>query len=291
MADSWSCRGSASGSKAVWAPAEACGGGSPHLLYDVADGVATITLARPEARNAFTVPMLEALYRAAVRASEDPGVRAIALTGAGGHFSAGGDVKMFGEMAAKGGAHASALVKELTLHFHGAVATLARAPKPWICAVDGTAAGGGFSLAIAGDLTVASDRARLTYAYTNIGLAPDGSSSWSLPRLIGLQRAMRLAFTNPTLSAEEARALGLVAEVLPATDFESRWRAFARDLASRPTRALAGAKRLLRAAFGRDIEAQMEDEREAISACARSADFAEGVAAFAQKRKATFRGE
>src|SRR5579859_5353392 len=189
---------------------------SESILYDVRDAVATITLSRPEARNAFSVPMLEALYRAAVRAAEDPGVRAIVLTGAGGHFSAGGDVKLFGEMVARGGDHAASLVKELTLFFHGAVATLARAPKPWICAVDGSAAGGGFSLAIAADLTVASERAKFTYAYTNIGLAPDGSSSWSLPRLVGLQRAIRLAFTNPTLSAAEARDLGIVAEVLPA---------------------------------------------------------------------------
>jgi 2-(1,2-epoxy-1,2-dihydrophenyl)acetyl-CoA isomerase len=261
------------------------------ILYDVADGVATITINRPEARNAFDAGTLEALYKASVRATEDPGVRAIALTGAGGHFSAGGDVKGFGAALTAGSDAAALMIREMTLYFHGAVATLARAPKPFLTAVDGTAAGGGFSLAISGDVTIASDRARFTYAYTNIGLAPDGSSSYSLPRLIGMKKALWLAYRNPTLSAEEARALGLVNEVFPAADFDARWRAIAREIAAGPTASLAASKRLLRGSLGRDLESQMEDERDAIAACARTADFLEGCLAFAEKRKAAFRGK
>jgi 2-(1,2-epoxy-1,2-dihydrophenyl)acetyl-CoA isomerase len=261
------------------------------VRLDVEEGVATITLDRPKARNAFDLSMVKALYAASVRAAEDPGARAIVVTGAGGHFCAGGDVKLFAETVSRGGEAAGLFVKDLTLYFHGAVSTLARARKPWINAVDGTAAGGGFSLAIAADLTVASEAARFTYAYSNIGLAPDGSSSWSLPRIVGLQRALRLAYENPTLTAEEARGLGLVAEVFPAADFEERWRALARRLAAGPTAAFASAKRLLRASLGRDLEAQMEDEREEIAACARTADFREGVNAFAAKRRPAYRGQ
>lgn len=259
------------------------------VRYDVEGGVATITLDRPEARNAFDVPMLEGLRQRAEQAAADRGVRAIAVRGAGGHFSAGGDVKLFAATAARGRDAAGSLFKEMTLHFHAALSALARAPKPWIAAVDGTAAGGGFSLAIAGDLVVASDRAQLVYAYSAIGLAPDGGSTWHLPRLCGPRRALWLALRNPRLSAEEARALGLVNEVCPAAEFEARWRALAHELARGPTEAFAAAKRLL---FARGaMEAQLEDERQAIAATSLTADFAEGVRAFVEKRSPRFQGE
>jgi 2-(1,2-epoxy-1,2-dihydrophenyl)acetyl-CoA isomerase len=262
-----------------------------HVLYDVAHGVATITLSRPAARNAFDVPMLKALHRASCRAAVDRGVRAIVVTGAGGHFCAGADVKLFAEKLAAGGDEVTLLVEEMTAYLHSAIATLARAPKPWLCAVDGTAAGGGLGLAIAADATIASDRAQLTYAYTNIGLAPDGSASWSLPRLLGPRKALWLAYRNPRLSAAEALALGLVTEVYPAAAFDDRARELARELAAGPTLSLAASKRLLRASSGRHVESQMEEERDAITACSRSADFREGIAAFLEKRPARFRGE
>jgi len=263
-----------------------------HLRYEVGDGVAVITMDRPEARNAFTAGMLRAFSEVCVRASEDPSVRAIVLTGAGGHFAAGADVKAFAALASGGEQGAAAThVHALIQHFHGGISTLARARKPWIAAVDGTAAGGGFSLAIAADVTLASDRAKFTFAYPGIGLAPDGSSSWSLPRLVGVKKALWLAYRNPTLSAEEALALGLVTEVTPAASFEARWRAVARELANGPTLAFGAAKRLLRAsAEGSSLEAQMEDEREEIVRAARSDDFREGTTAFAEKRKPLFRG-
>lgn len=260
------------------------------VLYDVADGVATLTLNRPAARNALETSMLAAFYRASVRAAEDRGVRAMVVTGAGGHFCAGGDVKGFASALAGGADAAALLVKDLTIYFHGAVSTLARAAKPFLTAIDGTAAGGGFSLAIAGDVSIASDRAQLTYAYTNIGLAPDGSSSWSLPRLVGQKRAMWLAYRNPRLTAAQALELGLVNEVVPSADFDARWRALARELAAGPTQAYGAAKRLFRGSLGNPLEAQMEDEREAIATCARTADFLEGCTAFVEKRRAAFRG-
>jgi 2-(1,2-epoxy-1,2-dihydrophenyl)acetyl-CoA isomerase len=261
------------------------------VLYDVAHGVATITLNRPEVRNAFDVPMLRLFEEAARRATSDPGVRAIVTTGAGGHFSGGGDVRRFREAAAEGGGErAASLIQEMTLYYHAAVSTLARAEKPWICAVDGTAAGGGFSLAIAGDLAIASERAVFVYAYSAIGLAPDGASSWSLPRLVGPKKALRIAYRNPRIGAAEALALGLIEEVHPAAEFEARWRAAAREIAAGPTRAFAATKRLVRQSLRNGLEEQMEDERAAIAACARSADFAEGIAAFGEKRPARFEG-
>ncbi len=260
------------------------------VLYDVADGLATITLNRPQVRNAFDVSMVQSFYRASVAAAEDAGVRAIVVTGAGGHFCAGGDVKLFAATVARGREAAALLVKDLTIYFHGAISALARAAKPFVTAIDGTAAGGGMSLALAGDVSVASDRATFTYAYTNLGLAPDGSSSYHLPRLVGMKSALWLAYRNPTLSAAEAQALGLVNEVYPAAELDARWRALARELARGPTRAYAAAKRLIRVSLGRELETQMEEERDAIAACARTDDFAEGAAAFAAKRPPTYRG-
>jgi 2-(1,2-epoxy-1,2-dihydrophenyl)acetyl-CoA isomerase len=259
--------------------------------YDVADGVATIAIDRPHVRNAFDLQTVRALHDAALCAAEDTAVRAVVVTGRGGHFSAGGDVRCFGEaLAAGGGAGAARLIEELTLYFHGALTALARAEKPVLAAVDGVAAGGGFSMAALADVTVASERAVFTFAYTNIALAPDGGSSWALPRLFGWKRALLFAWRSERLTAREALALGLVQEVYPAAEFESRWRALARDLASGPTRALAAAKRLMRASASRSLEEQLENEREAIAACARTRDFGEGIAAFMAKRPPRFEG-
>jgi 2-(1,2-epoxy-1,2-dihydrophenyl)acetyl-CoA isomerase len=260
-------------------------GTAQSVRYECQNGIGLITLDRPP-RNAFDVPMVEALHRVTRAAADDEAVRVIAIVGAGGQFCAGGDVKLMHARAAD----APPLFKELTLHFHAAISALARAEKPVMTAVDGAAAGGGFSLAIAADVCVASDRAQLTFGYTGIGLPPDGSSSYTLPRLVGYRRAAWIALRNPTIPAEEACRLGLVSEVYPVADFEARWRALAADLAAGPTRAYAGAKRLLRASLARDLESQMEDEREAIAAGGATADFREGVAAFAAKRPARFTG-
>jgi 2-(1,2-epoxy-1,2-dihydrophenyl)acetyl-CoA isomerase len=262
------------------------------VRYEVEAGLAVITLAREGARNAFTAGMIKDLARGAGRAAHDKGVRAIVLTGAGGHFCAGADVKLFAALAAleDGAERASGFVREITLDFHEAVTQLARARKPWISVVDGTAAGGGFALAIGADATIASERARFTYAYTNIGLAPDGGSSYALPRLCGERRAQWLALRNPTLSASEALSMGLVSEVLPSDGFEERWRAIAREVAAGPTHAFAASKRLIRASLRRPLEAQLAEEREAIFEAARTRDFAEGTRAFAEKRRARFEG-
>jgi 2-(1,2-epoxy-1,2-dihydrophenyl)acetyl-CoA isomerase len=162
------------------------------IAVEVASSVATITLNRPDAYNALDLALARELLTAVIEADEDPGVRCVVLTAAGRAFCGGGDVKEFAANLPRIGV----LIKELTTYFHAVVSRLARTPKPVITAVNGVAAGGGFSLAIAGDLVLAADSARFTMAYSRIGATPDGSSTYWLPRLVGLRRAMELYYTN-----------------------------------------------------------------------------------------------
>jgi 2-(1,2-epoxy-1,2-dihydrophenyl)acetyl-CoA isomerase len=161
---------------------------------------------------------------------------------------------------------------------------------PVITAVNGAAAGAGFSLAIAGDVALAADNARFTVAYTAIGLAPDGSSTFTLPRLIGPKRAFELIYTNRAVSASEAKELGRVNQVFPAAQFTDQVRKFAVSVAKGPTAALGCAKKLLTLSAQSSLETQMEHERRAIAACGRTADFREGTDAFFAKRPPNFRG-
>src|SRR6188474_3911348 len=162
------------------------------VLYEVKEGVGRITLNRPEAYNALNLTLGRELFQAALEADEDRAVRCIVITGAGKAFCAGGDVKDFADNPERIGI----LVKELTTYLHGAVSRLARTMKPVIMAVNGIAAGGGMSLALAGDLVVAAESAKFTMAYAKIAASPDGSSSYTLPRLIGIRRALELYYTN-----------------------------------------------------------------------------------------------
>jgi 2-(1,2-epoxy-1,2-dihydrophenyl)acetyl-CoA isomerase len=186
--------------------------------------------------------------------------------------------------------HAAAFLKTLTVGLHGTISTMARMNKPVITAVNGAAAGAGFSLALAGDVVLAADNARFTVAYTAIGLAPDGSSTFTLPRLVGPKRAFELMCTNRAVPADEAKDLGLVNQVFPAAQFMEKAREFAVNVAKGPTVALGCAKKLLTLSAQNSLEAQMEHERRAIAACGRTADFREGADAFFAKRPAKFQG-
>jgi 2-(1,2-epoxy-1,2-dihydrophenyl)acetyl-CoA isomerase len=256
------------------------------LLVERADGVATLTLNRPDAFNALNLGLGRELFHAALDVDEDPAVRCVVITGAGRAFCAGGDVKDFVDHLPRVGV----LLKELTTYLHGAVSRLARSAKPVITAVNGVAAGGGFSLALAGDVVVAAESARFTMAYSKIAATPDGSSSYYLPRLIGLRRAMELYLTNRVLSAREAVEWGLITRAVPDAEFRSAVQALARELAQGPTRAFGGAKRLLHQSTWESLETQMELEAQSIAAMGHTADFAAGVTAFAQKRTPTFEG-
>jgi len=256
------------------------------ITYDVADAVATITLNRPAAYNALDLALGRELFHAALEADEDRAVRCVVVTGAGNAFCAGGDVRAFHENAGRVGV----LVKELTTYLHGAVSRLARSPKPVIMAVNGVAAGGGMSLALAGDLVVAAASAKFTMAYSRIAASPDGSSTYFLPRMIGLRRALELHFTNRTLSAEEAMEWGLVNRVYPDAELRGAAAALARELAQGPTAAFGRAKRLFHQSTQESLETQMELEAQAIARSGATEDFAAGVAAFVQKKAARFVG-
>ena len=252
-----------------------------------ADGVATLTLSRPDAFNALDLALGRDLFHAVLEADDDATVRALVVTGAGKAFCAGGDVKGFAENLDRIGA----LIKELTTYLHGAISRLCRSDKPVIMAINGVAAGGGMSLALAGDLVLAAESARFTMAYSRIAATPDGSSTYFLPRLVGLRRAMELYFTNRVLSAREAQQWGLVTRVVPDAELLSATQALARELAQGPTRAFGGAKRLFHQSTWESLETQMELEAQAIATSGRTDDFRAGVTAFAQKQPVPpFRG-
>lgn len=249
-------------------------------------GVATITLNRPEAFNSLNQAMAQELFDAAHRCDADPAIRAVLLTGAGRAFCGGGDLKSFAAQP-----DVPRHLKEVTTYLHGAVSRLARGEKPTIAAVNGTAAGAGFSLMLACDLALAAQSAKLTMAYTKAGLSPDGSSSFYLPRIVGLRRALELTLTNRVLSADEALEWGIVCRVLPDAELMSAAQALAAELAAGATLAFGKAKALFRQSFSESLETQMENETQAIAALARTADYREGSSAFFEKRAPKFSGQ
>ena len=263
--------------------------GEPPVLLDVTDGVGWITLNRPKAYNAIDTDLAERLLDAVIRCDEDDDVRALLITGKGPSFCSGGDIRQMMDAVARDG-DAAAFLKRLTVSLHEAIATMAHMSKPVVTAVNGAAAGAGFSLALAGDLVLAAEGARFTVAYSAIGLAPDGSSTFTLPRVIGPKRAFELIHTNRVLSANEAKELGLVNQVFPAARFIEQAREYAVSVARGPTAALGCAKKLLTLSTQNSLETQMEHERRAIAACGRTADFREGADAFFAKRPAKFQG-
>lgn len=257
-----------------------------YILFDVDGGVARITLNRPQAGNALTVAMCLELMHAAIRCDEDPGIRAVLITGSGKMFSAGGDLKSF---AASGGGIAP-MLKEMTVYLHAATSRLARMDAPVVSAVNGAAAGAGLSLAVSADIAVAAESAKFTVAYTAVGLCPDGSSTYFLPRLIGLRRAQELMLTNRTLGAAEALSWNLVSKVVPDSDLLSEAGKLAASLAAGPTRAFGCVKRLLNESFAGTLETQMELESRGIVDMSKTRDGHEGISAFLERRRPAFTG-
>src|SRR5919108_5093665 len=203
-----------------------------HLTIARAAQVATVTLNRPDAYNALDLALGRELFQASIELDEDSDVRCVVITGAGRAFCAGGDVKAFVENLPRIGQH----IKELTTYLHGAISRFCRSDKPVIMAVNGVAAGGGFSLALSGDLVVAAESAKFTSAYSRIAASPDGSSSYFLPRLVGVRRAMELYFTNRVLTPREALEWGLITRVVPDAELRSAADGLARELAQGPTK-------------------------------------------------------
>jgi len=257
------------------------------LLYEVRDHVAHLTLNRPEAANALNFELAAALEEASLQCGEDPAVRAVLLTGAGKLFCGGGDLKSF---AAQPPVELPGHLKKVTLYLHAAIQRFARMKAPLIIAVNGNAGGAGLSIALTGDIVLAGESTRFTVAYTRIGLTPDGSSSYYLPRLVGLKRALELMLTNRTITAREAEAMGMITRVVPDAELLSQAEALARELAQGPTQAFGGVKRLLYASSNNPLYEQMELETEVIADLSRTADAREGIASFLGRRAAKFNG-
>ncbi|MEI8297189.1 MAG: enoyl-CoA hydratase-related protein [Pseudomonadota bacterium] len=255
------------------------------VLFERRGAVAVLTLNRPTVGNAIDVPMARALMEAAIACDEDESIRCVLLTGNGRLFCAGGDVGGF----AKAGDNAAALVKEITAYLHVAISRLSRMCKPLVCALNGPAAGAGFSLAVLGDLVLAAKSAHLTLAYTAIGLTPDGGSTWLLPRLVGLRLSQELVLTNRRVGAEEAATLGLITRAVDDADLAAEADKLAMTLAAGATQALGQARRLLLSSFDSSLETQMEMESRSIGDATRTPHGKEGISAFLGKRKPEFK--
>ena len=258
---------------------------SDTVLRDVADGVMTLTLNRPEALNSFNVEMKEALLAALKDAARDQSVRVVVLTGAGRAFSAGQDLK---ERQAPGVAD---LGTELRLRYNPIVLAMRRLEKPVIGAINGVAAGAGISVALACDIRIASEAASFIEVFARVGLVPDTGSSWFLPRLVGYAKAAEMAFTTDPVDAATAQRIGLVNRVVPADTLRDETNALATKLAQSAPLALGLAKRALNRALESGLEDQLGYEAQLQSIAGRSMDHVEGVAAFVEKRTPRFTGE
>ena len=255
--------------------------------YQVDRGIARITINREKAYNALNLESARELYDIVNRCGSERAVRAVVISGAGDKaFCAGGDVASF----AKDPETVDHLIKEITGYLHLAVSRLAWMDAPVIAAINGVAAGAGLSLACACDLAVAAEHATFTSAYTQIGLTPDGSATYFVPRLIGQRRAMELFLTNRVLNAGEALEWGMINRVVPQAELAATVDALAEKLAKGPTRSHGGVKKLLLMSANDTLESQMERETRQIAELSRTADGIEGVRAFVDKRKANFTG-
>ena len=257
------------------------------ILYSVAEGVATITLNRPQVLNALDARMIVELRAACERAEHDAAARAVVLRGAGPAFLAGGDVAFFRANLAR----MPALVREGGAELNHAILALRRAPKPVLASVHGAVAGAGLSLAAAADLAIAAEGTKFTVAYSKIGTSPDGGATHYLPRLLGARRALELMLLSDAVDAQTALRLGLVNWVTSLEQLGAETEAIARRLALGATLALGEIKRLVNESPDQPLAAQLEAEVEAFARCAGTHDFAEGVTAFVEKRKPVFRGE
>lgn len=257
------------------------------LDFAIEDNIATITLNRPEAANAMNPLMGKELSLSAIACQENTAVRAVIIKANGKMFCAGGDLAEF----AAAGEAIGTLIREMAGDLHLAISRLTRLNAPVIAAVQGTAAGAGFSLAVAADITIAAEHAKFTMAYTNAGLSPDGSSTYFLPRRIGDRKARELMLTNRVLSAEEAVSWGIINQAVPADQLDSTVDALAKQLANGPTLAFGSVKTLLNQSFDNGLETQMELETREIARLSATADGQEGIQAFLAKRKPEFTGK
>lgn len=265
---------------------------SETVLLDRHEGVATVTLNRPEVLNALNDALGERLDGVLSEIEADPSVRVVVVRGAGGSFMAGGDI---GEFRSKLGrypdkAEFRVALKDMIEQGQRLALKIRRLPKPVIASVEGGCAGWGFSLMTACDLVIAANNAKFTLAFIHLGTTPDGGVSFHLPRVVGMKRAAEIALLGDRFGAAEAEQWGLVNRVVPQAELATQTAKLAARLARGPALAYARTKALLNASAANDLEAQLRAETEAFADSALSADFAAGVAAFFDKKPPKFEG-
>jgi 2-(1,2-epoxy-1,2-dihydrophenyl)acetyl-CoA isomerase len=260
----------------------------PSILFEIREGYAQVTLNRPDRLNSFNPEMHQRLRDALAEIRRRDDVRAVLLTGAGRGFCAGQDL---GERVTRAGAEPPDLGHTIGTYYNPLVRTLRALEKPVVCAVNGVAAGAGANIALACDIVLAARSASFIQAFSRIGLLPDSGGTYFLPRLVGTARALGLALLGEKLSAEDAERIGLIWRCVDDAKLMEEASALAAGLARGPTRALAAIKEALYASPQNSLDAQLDFERDVQRELGRTADYAEGVRAFAEKRAPKFQGK
>ncbi len=258
------------------------------LIYEVKDGIATLTLNRPERLNALGGTLRDDLFDAVTRAGADPDVRVMVVTGAGKGFCSGGDVKAMAE--AKAGQRQRPLIEKIAPGRDRTLLAMREAPQPIIAAVNGAAAGAGMNLALGCDIRIASTAARFTQAFVKRGLHPDWGGTYFLPRVVGMAKACEMIFTGDVIDAAEALRLGIVSRVVSPEELLPTACDLARRIAAGPPVAIRLAKRSLYANEDLDLRGALQVETTAQNICFETEDAAEGIRAFSEKRAPVFRG-
>lgn len=254
----------------------------------IKDGVGTVAFNRPEVLNALDPAMAGALREAMESVEHDPDVRCVVVRGSGDHFMAGGDIRYFQRSLDAFKQHSDQALSGIFDNIHATVRSIRRMPKPVVASVRGAVAGFGLSLMLACDLAIAAEDSNFNIAYCRIGACPDGGCSFILTHIVGLKCAMELALLSEAFDAERAQHLGLVNRVIPVGALEEQTVELAQRLAAGPALAFAHTKALINASLHCGFEDQLERERTSFLECAASADFAEGVSAFLDKRTPRF---
>ncbi|MGA9592463.1 MAG: enoyl-CoA hydratase [Candidatus Acidiferrales bacterium] len=260
---------------------------SPFVIEERAGAIATLRLNRPEKMNALNVEVSRALVHALLRAIDDKAIRVIVITGAGKAFCAGGDLALMREARAR---HAGKELEPLLMAGKEICVAIASTQKIVLAAVNGPAAGAGMSIALACDIRIASENAKFTQSFTQVGLFPDFGATFFLPRLVGYARATELFYTAEILTASEALRIGIVSRLFPAEQFEAETRKLAELLAAGPPLAYRDIKHMMIGEKRKELEAALDEEIRLQMHCFMSEDAAEGLTAFYEKRPPQFRG-
>ncbi|HWZ42940.1 MAG TPA: enoyl-CoA hydratase-related protein [Candidatus Saccharimonadales bacterium] len=253
--------------------------------------VCELTLNRPQSLNAFNDELMQDFTDAIEQIEKDTGIRCVVIKGAGPAFMAGGDIKMFHQQLGQSPEQLRSTFKQFVGNLHPLIEKLANLRVPVVAAVHGAVAGFGVSLTMLCDFVLVANDSFFTLAYVHLGTSPDGSSTYFLPRLVGLRRAKEIALLGDRIPAEEAVRLGLAYKAVPPASLEAETKALSARLAAGPTHAYANTKALLLASFDRGLSQQMDAETESFADCASGPDFAEGVKAFVERRKPSFTGK